>query len=50
MGVFATPFFFKRAQVVLDRLVEKIDLELGNLIVIANKYNIPLDEVFLSHK
>lgn len=33
-----------------QELVEELGDVLGNLIVIANKYNIPLEEVFLSHK
>jgi len=31
-------------------LVEELGDVLGNVIVIANKYNISLEEVFLSHK
>ena len=33
-----------------QELVEELGDVLGNLIVIANKYDIPLEEVFLSHK
>lgn len=31
-------------------LIEELGDVLGNIIVIANKYNIPLEEVFHSHK
>ncbi len=33
-----------------QELTEELGDVLGNLIVIANKYNIPLEEVFRSHK
>ncbi|MGE8206801.1 MazG nucleotide pyrophosphohydrolase domain-containing protein [Heyndrickxia sp. NPDC080065] len=33
-----------------QELTEELGDVLGNLIVIANKYNIPLEEVFISHK
>ncbi|MFT8321747.1 MAG: MazG-like family protein [Bacillus sp. (in: firmicutes)] len=33
-----------------QELTEELGDVLGNLIVIANKYNIPLEEVFHSHK
>lgn len=33
-----------------QELTEELGDVLGNLIVIANKYNIPLEEVFQSHK
>lgn len=33
-----------------EDLVEELGDVLGNVIVIANKYNIPLEEVFHSHK
>ncbi|TKH42626.1 hypothetical protein C1I60_17690 [Paenibacillus terrae] len=33
-----------------QELIEELGDVLGNLIVIANKYDIPLEEVFHSHK
>ncbi|MBS4196679.1 MazG nucleotide pyrophosphohydrolase domain-containing protein [Lederbergia citri] len=33
-----------------QELTEELGDVLGNLIVIANKYNIPLEDVFMSHK
>lgn len=33
-----------------QELTEELGDVLGNLIVIANKYNIPIEEVFYSHK
>jgi len=34
----------------VQALIEELGDVLGNIIVIANKYNIPLEEVFHSHK